>query len=190
MPPPGGGPLLRAVNGVYGKPTIAAANAWQTAHGFAASQTWSSRHWVTLLSAGPRPVLKTGSAGPAVRNLQRALNAASSSSRIVVTGVWNAPTETALKAWQGRHDLPATGIMAASSWAERSPAAADADGRPGSVVGGRPGSAEGRLSRRAAQPTGGPASSATPVSASTATRPASAPRSGWRSSQATARSSP
>ena len=63
-------------------------------------------------------MLKTGSAGPAVRNVQRALNAASSASRIVVTGVWNAPTETALKAWQGRHDLPATGIMAASSWAE------------------------------------------------------------------------
>jgi hypothetical protein len=107
-----------AVNGVYSKATVAAANAWQTGHGFTARQTWGLRHWVTLLAAGPRPVLKTGSAGPAVRNVQRALNAASSSSRIVVTGVWNAATATALTAWQGRHDLPATGIMAASSWAE------------------------------------------------------------------------
>ena len=38
--------------------------------------TWQRKHWMALLAAGARPVLKFGSAGEAVRRLQRALNAA------------------------------------------------------------------------------------------------------------------
>jgi hypothetical protein len=104
------------VSGVFSERTIAAANAWQTAHGFAARRTWDAPHWVTLLSAGPRPVLKTGSAGVGVRTVQRSLNAASTSNRIAVTGVWDDATGAALEAWQDRQGLPTTWIMAASSW--------------------------------------------------------------------------
>ena len=107
------------LSGTYSTRTISAANAWQTAHGFSARATWSRRHWVTLLAAGPTtPVLKLGSAGTAVRRVQRALNADSSTSRLAVTGVYDATTAGAVQAWQERHAQPVTGIMAAASWAK------------------------------------------------------------------------
>jgi hypothetical protein len=104
------------VTGVFSERTIAAANAWQSAHGLASRRAFGPTHWVTLLSAGPRPVLKTGSAGVGVRSVQRSLNAAGATTRLAVSGVWNDATVAALKAWQARQGLPATGIMAASSW--------------------------------------------------------------------------
>ncbi len=106
------------LHGAYSERTIAAANQWQTAHGFAARRAWGRRHWVTLLSAGATPVLKVGSAGPEVRRVQRALNAANSTSRLVVSGVYDSATLGAVRAWQSRHDLPVTGIMAGASWTE------------------------------------------------------------------------
>ena len=64
------------LNGAYNDRTRRAAARWQTGHGYAASTTWSRRHWMGLTAAGPRPVLKLGSAGEPVRRVQRALNAA------------------------------------------------------------------------------------------------------------------
>ena len=68
---------------------------------------------MTLLADGAHPVLKFGSAGPEVRRVQRALNAASNSAALDVTGVFTGPTQTALRAWQdagrrrrGRHRRP------------------------------------------------------------------------------------
>jgi peptidoglycan hydrolase-like protein with peptidoglycan-binding domain len=61
-------------------------------------------------------VLKLGSAGPAVRRVQRALNAASPTAQLAVSGVFSSATTNAVRAWQDGQELPATGIMAGSSW--------------------------------------------------------------------------
>ena len=48
-----------------------------------------------------------GPAGRAVRRIQRALNAASPDAQVPVNGVFGVATETAVKAYQSRLDLPA-----------------------------------------------------------------------------------
>ncbi|HET8970643.1 MAG TPA: glycoside hydrolase domain-containing protein, partial [Candidatus Nanopelagicales bacterium] len=55
-----------AVNGSYNDRTRRAVARWQEAHGFTTSTTWSRRNWMGLAAAGPRPVLKLGSAGEPV----------------------------------------------------------------------------------------------------------------------------
>ncbi len=104
------------VSGVYNKATIAAANSWQTAHGLSASTTWSRKSWMTLLVDGDRPILKFGSASPAVRRLQRTLNAASGRAKLTVNGVFNAATQSALRSYQDRVGLTVDGIVGWSTW--------------------------------------------------------------------------
>jgi peptidoglycan hydrolase-like protein with peptidoglycan-binding domain len=105
------------VTGVFSERTISAANAWQTAHGLAPRRAFGPTHWVTLLSAGPRPVLKTGSAGVGVRSVQRSLNAAGATTRLAVSGVWNDATVAALKAWQKSVRVEVSGVAGAQTWA-------------------------------------------------------------------------
>ena len=92
-----------------------AMTSWQQAHGFAATQSWQRKHWVALLAAGSRPVQKVGSAGDGVFRLQRALNAAGTP-RLSVTGVYDAATDGAVRAWQKNSGLPVTGVVAPNSW--------------------------------------------------------------------------
>ncbi|WP_121254577.1 glycoside hydrolase domain-containing protein [Nocardioides ferulae] len=103
------------LNGRYTKKTLAAANAWQVSKGWKASETWSQRQWVSLLVAGETPVLKIGSAGSAVRRLQRALNAASPGT-VKALGVFNTATRDALLAYQKRVGAEQTGIAAPATW--------------------------------------------------------------------------
>ena len=105
------------LHGRYTARTQEAAAAWQTDHGFRASTTWSRRHWMSLTAAGKRPVLKFGSAGEAVRRLQRALNAAATAERgLRVNGVFNSATQRSLRTWQDRVDHDVTGIATARTW--------------------------------------------------------------------------
>lgn len=105
-----------AINGLYTKRTRAAAAAWQTAHGFTPSTKFRKRHWIVLHAAGDAPVLKVGSAGPAVYRLQRALNAAAGS-KLTGTGVYDLATEAAVKTYQKRVGLSQSGIANSSVWA-------------------------------------------------------------------------
>ena len=105
-----------AVTGSYNRRTQAAAARWQAAHGFAESTTWSRRHWMGLTAAGPRPVLKLGSAGEPVRRVQRALNAAIDGGGVKVTGVFNAATGAALEKWQDRVGQQDNGIVVGRTW--------------------------------------------------------------------------
>ena len=107
-----------AVDGVYGKRTIAAANAYQELRGFAPSEKWTKRHWVSLLATGDRrPVLKFGSAGPEVRRVQRALNAVTDrTTPLKATGVFTAVTGDALRAWQRKVGLEASGVVGTDDW--------------------------------------------------------------------------
>jgi peptidoglycan hydrolase-like protein with peptidoglycan-binding domain len=105
------------VTGTYDSATIAAANAWQQAHDFPVGQGWSRANWMSLLIDGRSSVLKYGSAGTAVRRLQRALDAASGSTQLPVTGVFDSATTIALKAWQERVGREVTGVAAGPTWA-------------------------------------------------------------------------
>lgn len=104
------------VNGVYNQKTVAAANAWQTAHGFAAAATWGRVHWMSLLAAGPSPVLKFGSAGEDVRRVQRALNAASATLGLPVSGTYTRATAAAVTAYQDDLRQIDNGIVISQTW--------------------------------------------------------------------------
>jgi peptidoglycan hydrolase-like protein with peptidoglycan-binding domain len=102
------------VRGWYGKTLSAAILSWQKARGFAPTTTWSQKHWKSLLSNGPSTIIKFGSAGPAVRRLQRALNAGGAA--IPVTGVFDRTTESALRQWQAKVGTLVSGVAAQPTW--------------------------------------------------------------------------
>jgi peptidoglycan hydrolase-like protein with peptidoglycan-binding domain len=105
------------VNGRYNAATAAAANAWQRAHGLPVRPACGRRAWMTLLAAGAQPVLKFGSAGPIVRHLQRALNAATPGTDLPITGVFAEKTDLALRAWQIGTRRTSSGITTPGTWA-------------------------------------------------------------------------
>jgi len=96
--------------------TIASINAWQSAHGLRVLPAWSRRAWMTLLATGQQPVLKFGSTGRAVRDLQRTLNAATSGADLPVTGVFASLTDAALRSWQRSASLRASGVANPTTW--------------------------------------------------------------------------
>ncbi len=97
--------------------TIAAANAWQTAHGFAPRRAFGP-HALDVRCCPPatRPVLKSAPPGRRVRRVQRALNAAGADHPARRHRRLQRRDRHRAAAWQARQGLPATGIMAASSW--------------------------------------------------------------------------
>ena len=107
------------INGEFDSATLAAVNAWQAARKLPVAAGWSRRNWVSLFTAGDTPVLKFGSAGPAVRRLQRALNAASTDATaqaVTASGVFNKKTDLALRAWQKRVGVEVSGVAASQTW--------------------------------------------------------------------------
>ncbi len=105
------------VNGTFNDKTLAAARAWEKAHHLPVRPYFGRRGWMSLVVTGPQPVLKFGSTGPAVRRLQRALNAATPSTEIGVTGVFDARTDHALRAWQIATKRVASGVANPGTWA-------------------------------------------------------------------------
>ncbi|QIK75171.1 glycoside hydrolase domain-containing protein [Nocardioides piscis] len=103
------------VSGSYDQATVAAANAWQSQSKLRTSSTFSARHWTGLLAAGSTPVLKVGSTGEAVHRLQRALNA-SGAGRLKSSGLYDARTGAAVRTYQARRSMPATGVVNRSTW--------------------------------------------------------------------------
>lgn len=99
----------------YGRGLTTAITSWQKAHGFAASTTWKGPHWRAILAQGSTPVLKVGSAGPAVRRVQRALNAGTFG--LPVTGLMDPATRSALTKWQSARGITANAIVTADDWA-------------------------------------------------------------------------
>jgi len=104
------------ISGTYDRATVAAANAWMRSRALGAQPKFAPRHWVALLSEGAKPVLKIGSSGPDVRRLQRALSAADRTAKVTATGVFDAATDAALRAWQERNGLTVTGVAAPHAW--------------------------------------------------------------------------
>jgi peptidoglycan hydrolase-like protein with peptidoglycan-binding domain len=106
------------VNGRYTPATVAAANTWQKAHQLPVRPSFNRRAWMTLVTTGFRPVLKFGSAGPVVRHLQRALNAATPGTGLRINGVFAEKTDAALRAWQRGLRRPASGVANPGTWAD------------------------------------------------------------------------
>jgi hypothetical protein len=105
------------LNGRWTPATVTAANAWQTGHGLPPRPTWSRRSWMSLLATGTRPVVKFGSTGPAVRALQRTLDAASPHLGLPVNGIFNARTDAALRTWQSAVGRRSLGVANPRTWA-------------------------------------------------------------------------
>ncbi len=105
------GPL----DGVFNRKLGIAVKRYRAARGLTAHHGVSRMTWVALLSQGHGPLVKYGAAAPAVRRLQRALNAADSA-RLDVTGTFEHTTTVAVKHYQRDHDLPATGVVTDDMW--------------------------------------------------------------------------
>lgn len=103
------------VHGHFNRATLRAVRSYQRSRDLRVSGLVTASTWTVLLSEGSSPVLKFGSAGNAVRRVQRALNAADRA-ELAVTGVFEAATERAARAYQQRVGLPLTGVVAADTW--------------------------------------------------------------------------
>ena len=104
-----------AVDGTYGDATVAAVQAYRKSIGWQASEIWSRHIWMQLMTVGPTPVVKYGSARSAVRRLQRALNA-SGVSQLAVSGVMTQPTVDAVKRYQGQLGMKQYGVVTPATW--------------------------------------------------------------------------
>ncbi|SDD82874.1 glycoside hydrolase domain-containing protein [Nocardioides lianchengensis] len=105
-----------STNGRVNKRTVRAYRVWQKHVGHTVSDSWSRRNWMSLLAHGSAPLLKYGSAGEAVRRLQRSLNAARPANKLPVDGVFRASTDKALKTYQTRIRHRASGVVTAATW--------------------------------------------------------------------------
>lgn len=103
------------VDGVYDAGLGAAVSRYRVSRGLPRDSVTGPRTWVALLSQGVGPVLKYGSAGPAVRRVQRAVNAADHAG-VRVTGIFRASTTTAVKRYQHAHGRARTGVVGPRLW--------------------------------------------------------------------------
>jgi hypothetical protein len=103
------------VDGIYDAETGAAVRTYRISRGLGSSTTMSQSTWIALLSQGEVVLQKYGAAGPAVRRLQRALNAADPAG-LSITGVFESRTMAAVKAYQGGHGMKRTGVAGKGVW--------------------------------------------------------------------------
>ena len=104
------------VHGRWTNATVKAFQSWQGGRGLQVRDDWTRKNWIILLAAGEKPVLKFGSTGPAVRRLQRALNAAGVAKPLVVNGLFKIETGRALRAWQKKVGVEVSGVASRESW--------------------------------------------------------------------------
>jgi hypothetical protein len=104
------------LSGRFNDATLAAVRAWQTAHHFGSHSSWSRRNWMSLLVAGDQPIIKFGSTGRAVRDLQRALDAAMPGAGVRITGLFTTPTDVALRTWQTAVGKRSSGVANPEIW--------------------------------------------------------------------------
>lgn len=104
------------VTGKFNAKTQAAVGVWQSQRGRDGSLTVTRRDWMALHAAGERPILKIGSAGPAVRRLQRTLNASDPNIRMKVSGRYTATTAIAVRNYRTSLGWKASQIVTKKLW--------------------------------------------------------------------------
>lgn len=106
------------VTGKWNSMTTKAANAWQKKTQHPVREAFTRADWVSILVAGNTgATLKPGVRGADVIRAQRALNAAGSAA-LKITGIYDAATQNATKAYQLKKKIsPAEGIIAKLTWA-------------------------------------------------------------------------
>ncbi|WP_203336390.1 glycoside hydrolase domain-containing protein [Nocardioides limicola] len=103
------------VNDRYTDNLRRAIRAFRAAHPGKVAATFNRRNWVQLHARGGQPVLKVGSTGPAVRRVQRAMNAAGGP-KLAITGAFDRATETAVKEYQRKVGVTASGVISLDRW--------------------------------------------------------------------------
>lgn len=103
-------------DGVFGPLTRSRVEAFQREQGLAVTGVVTTPTWNALIAAAggasssARPVLRLGSTGAAVRELQSALGG------LVVDGVFGQLTRTRVEDFQRSAGLPVTGVVDAATW--------------------------------------------------------------------------
>lgn len=105
------------LTGRYNRATERAVLRYQRDRGLRRTGRVARATWVTMLSEGRNPIVKFGSARPAVRRVQRALNAALGAG-LTVSGVFDFETTRALREYQSVRRLARTGVAADPTWEE------------------------------------------------------------------------
>lgn len=103
------------IDGRYTRAVVDAANRFQASVRRPQYKTWRHHDWTALLSQGTIPTIKSHSTDPAVRRLQRSLNAAIGA-RLTVNGVYDGNTWRAVRTYQARRQMPVTGNTYGSVW--------------------------------------------------------------------------
>jgi hypothetical protein len=105
------------ITGKWNSMTTKAANAWQRKVKHPVQEAFTRADWVSILVAGTtKATLKPGVKGADVIRAQRALNAATEAT-LKVTGVYDAATQKAARAYQIKRKIsPTEGIIAQLTW--------------------------------------------------------------------------
>ncbi len=132
---------LSPADGDFGPQTLGAVQAFQRSHALPATGAVTPATWTALIAAlTPAPpavgalasyrnqVLRTGSTGPAVVALQRALHVAPAD------GAFGPMTAGAVMAFQRAHHLTASGVVDAPTWSALLPAPAPRPPAPPAVL--------------------------------------------------------
>jgi peptidoglycan hydrolase-like protein with peptidoglycan-binding domain len=98
-----------SIDGDFGPQTAADVKAFQSAHGLSADGIVGPQTWPVLIVE-----TQSGSTGPAVKALQRQLNAHGAS--LTVDSDFGPLTETAVKNYQSKHGLGVDGIAGPQTW--------------------------------------------------------------------------
>jgi len=109
------GAYAGAVDGAYDAALGRAVSRYRVSRGLAAGTSTSRSTWVALFAQGTYPLRKYGSAGRAVRRVQRALNAADSAG-LRVTGFYNRATVAAVRHYQRSQGRAGTGVTTLRVW--------------------------------------------------------------------------
>ncbi|WP_435742511.1 glycoside hydrolase domain-containing protein [Nocardioides sp. SYSU DS0663] len=104
------------LDGRFDRGVVRGVRSFQRKVGHRTNGRVTARTWTALLARGETPLLKEGSAGHAVRHLQRALTAATPG-RVTASGVLDRSTSVRLVRYQRQVGVPATGVVGPDTWA-------------------------------------------------------------------------
>ena len=104
-----------AITGKYDARTVAAVQKAQRKLDLRVTGRLDRKTWVALLARGSHPLVKVGATGDPVRRLQRSLTAALGK-RVRIDGVLSQRTAKAVRAYQRKAGLPATGVVGPDTW--------------------------------------------------------------------------